>query len=79
MVKFKLNTSLKIHSQWDYIGFSFQKKKKDLRLAVETTKRILMKEQIDRQLVCQSSPTYFMNIRDEYNSKKVATFDTQDI
>ena len=50
----------------------------DLRLAVEATKRILTKEEIDRQLVGQSSSTPFMNIQDGYNRKKVVTFDTQD-
>ena len=51
----------------------------DLRLAVETAKRILTKEKIDRQLVGQSSSTPFMNIRDGYNSmKKVVALDTQD-
>ena len=34
----------------------------DLRLAVETAKRILTKEKIDRQLVGQSSSASFMNI-----------------
>ena len=36
----------------------------DLRLAVETAKRILTKENIDRQLAGQSSSTPFMNIKD---------------
>ena len=49
----------------------------DLRQAVETTKRILTKEKIDRQLAGQSSSTPFMNIKDRYNNKKV-TFNTQD-
>ena len=49
----------------------------DLRLAVETTKRILTKEKIYRQLAGQSSSTPFMNIKDGYNSKNV-TFDMQD-
>ena len=49
----------------------------DLRLAVETVKRILRKERIDRQLAVQSSSTPFMSIKDGYNSKKV-TLDTQD-
>ena len=49
----------------------------DLRLAVETAKRILTKEKIDRQLAGQSSSTPFMNIKDGYNSKKV-TFNMQD-
>ena len=48
----------------------------DLRLEVETPKRTLTKEKIDRQLACQSSLTLFMDIRDGYNSKKVLTFDT---
>ena len=48
----------------------------DLRLAVETVKRILPKEKTDRQLVGHSSSTPFMNVRNEYNSKKVVTFDT---
>ena len=47
-------------------------------LAVETAKRIITKENIDRQLVGQSSLTPFMNIRDGYNCKKVVTYDTQD-
>ena len=49
-----------------------------LRLAVETAKRILAKEKIDRQLAGQSSSTPFMNIGDGYTSKKVVTFDIQD-
>ena len=40
----------------------------DSRLAVETAKRILMKEKIDKQLPGQSSSTPFMNIKDGYNS-----------
>ena len=48
-----------------------------LRQAVETAKRILLKEKIDRQLAGQSFSTPFMNIKDRYISKKV-TFDTQD-
>ena len=50
---------------------------KDLRLAVETAKRILTKVKIDRQLAGQSSLTPFMNARDGYNSKKVVTFGIQ--
>ena len=49
-----------------------------MTLAVETAKRILTKEKIDRQLAGQSSLTPFLNIRDGYNSKKVIIFDTQD-
>ena len=47
----------------------------DLRQAVETAKRILTKEKIDRQMAGQSSLMPFMNIKDGYTSKKV-TFDT---
>ena len=49
----------------------------DLRQAVDTAKRILTKEKMDRQLAGQSSSTPFMNMKDGYISKKV-TFDTQD-
>ena len=49
----------------------------DLRLAVETAKRILTKEKIDRKLAGQSSLTPIMSIKDGYNSKKV-TFEMQD-
>ena len=44
---------------------------------VETEKRILTKENIDRQLAGQSSTTPFMNIKDNYNNKKI-TFNVQD-
>ena len=44
---------------------------------METAKRILSKEKIERQLAGQSSLTPFMNIKDGYNSRKV-TFDTHD-
>ena len=50
----------------------------DIRLAVETTKIILKKEKIDRQLAGQSSSTPFIYIKDGYISQKVVTFDTQD-
>ena len=43
----------------------------DFRLAVETAKRILTKEKIDRKLAGQSSSTPFMSIKDGYNSKKI--------
>ena len=36
----------------------------DLRQAVETAKRILTKEKLDKQLAGQSSASLFMNIRD---------------
>ena len=43
---------------------------------VETAKRILTKEKIDRQLAGQSSTIPFMNIKDKYNNK--VTFNMQD-
>ena len=46
----------------------------DLRQVVETAKRILTKEKIERQLARQSSSTPFMSIKDSYNKK--TTFDT---
>ena len=48
----------------------------DLRQAVETVKRILTKEKIDRQLAGQTSSTPFMNIK-EGSGEKV-TFDMMD-
>ena len=48
----------------------------DLRQAVETVKRILTIEKIDRQLARQSSSTPFMSIKDNYNKKVI--FDTYD-
>ena len=41
----------------------------DLRQVVETAKRILTKEKIDRQLAGQLSSTPFMSIKDSYNKK----------
>ena len=41
----------------------------DLRQVVETAKRILTKEKLDRQLTGQSSSTPFMSIRDGHNRK----------
>ena len=49
----------------------------DLRLAVETAKRILTKEKVDKQLTGQSFSSLFMSIKDGYNGKKV-TFGTHD-
>ena len=43
---------------------------------VETAKRILTKEKIDRQLSGQSSSTPFMSIKDNHNRR--VTFDTGD-
>ena len=48
----------------------------DLRQAVETAKRILTKEKLDKQLTGQTSTSPFMNIR-EGASRKVS-FDTRD-
>ena len=50
--------------------------KEDLRQAVETAKRILTKEQIDRQVSGQSLSTPFMSIKDDHS--KGVTFDTRD-
>ena len=41
----------------------------DLRQVVETAKRILPKENLDRQLTRQSSSTPFISIRDGHNRK----------
>ena len=41
----------------------------DLRQAVETAKRILAKEKLDKQLTGQTSTSPFMNIRDETERK----------
>ena len=48
----------------------------DLRQAVETTKRILTKEKIDRQFAGQTSSTPFMSIREGFNKK--VTFNMTD-
>ena len=48
----------------------------DLRQAVETAKRILTKENLDRQLTGQSSSTPFTSIRDGHNTK--VSFDTKE-
>ena len=48
----------------------------NLRQVVETAKRILTKEKIDRQLAGQSSSTRFLSVRDS-NNKRV-TFNTQE-
>ena len=43
---------------------------------VETAKRILTKEKLDRQLTRQSSATLFMSIREGHNTK--VSFDTKE-
>ena len=48
----------------------------DLRQVVETAKRILTKEKLDRQLNRQSLSTPFMSIRDGHNRK--VSFDTKE-
>ena len=48
----------------------------DLRQAVETAKKILTKEKLDKQLTGQASTSLFMSIR-EGDSRKVS-FDTRD-
>ena len=53
----------------------------NLRLAVETAKRVLTKEKIDRQMSGQSSATLFMKVSNDHNyssknsSKKGVNFD----
>ena len=49
----------------------------DLRQAVETAKRILTKEKLDKQLMGQTSTSPFMNIRDETERK--ASFNARDV
>ena len=73
------------HRYWKYFKIDSQQRLywvlfpiEDLRQAVETAKRILTKEKIDRQLVVQSLSTPFMSIRDSYVNKRV-TFDTKDV
>ena len=63
------------HSQIDYIWYFFPID--DLRLVLETAKRILTKETKGRQLAGQSTSMSFMKIRDGYHNKAV-TFDIQD-
>ena len=48
----------------------------DLRQAVETAKRILTKEKIDRQLSGQSLSTPFMSIKDSHSTK--VSFNTRE-
>ena len=48
----------------------------DLRQAVETTKRILTKEKIDKQLTEQISTSPFMNIRD--GTERKVSFNARD-
>ena len=50
--------------------------REDLRNAVDTAKRMLTKEKIDKQLAGQSSSTPFMNIRDSQGKK--VSFNLQD-
>ena len=48
----------------------------DLRLAVDTGKRMLTKEKIDKQLAGQTSSTLFMSVRDSQNKR--VSFNTPD-
>ena len=48
----------------------------DLRQVVETMKRILTKEKLDKQLTGQTSTSPFMSIREGANRK--VSFDTRD-
>ena len=48
----------------------------DLRQAVETAKRILTKEKLDKQLIGQISTTPFMNVRD--GTEREVSFNARD-
>ena len=48
----------------------------DLRQAVETAKRILIKENLDKQLARQSSSSQFISIREVHNRR--VSFDTRE-
>ena len=48
----------------------------DLRQTVETVKRILTKEKLDKQLTGQTSTTPFMNVRD--GTKRKVSFNARD-
>ena len=56
----------------------------NLRVAVETAKRVLTKEKIDRQMPDQSSTTPFMKVNSQHNyssmkgGKKGVTFDVME-
>ena len=50
----------------------------DLRQAVGTTKRILTKEKLERQLTRHTCSSPFMSIREEQNSRRVS-FDTREV
>ena len=64
----------KTHSPQNCIGYCFPIE--DLRQTVETAKRILTKEKLDKQLAGQLSSTPFMSIRDGHHSK--VSFDTRE-
>ena len=49
----------------------------DLIIVLEMAKRILAKEQIDRQLVGHLTTMLFMKVSDGYHNKKAVTFDMQ--
>ena len=48
----------------------------DLRVVVDTAKRMLTKEKIDKQLAGQTSSTQFMSVRDSQNKR--VSFNTPD-
>ena len=70
------------HKSWKYLNTLPTKSYwilfpiEDLRQAVETAKRIMTKEKLDKQLAGQASASPFMSIK-EGASKKVS-FDTRD-
>ena len=49
----------------------------DLRQAVDTTKRILTKENLDKQLTGQTSTSPFMSVRD--GTERRVSFNTRDV
>ena len=48
----------------------------DLRQAVDTTKRILTKEKLDKQLTGQTSTSPFLSVRD--GTERTVSFNTED-
>ena len=59
-------------AKWYWILFPIE----DLRQAVETAKRILTKEKLDKQLTGQTSTSPFMNIRD--GTERKVSFNARD-
>ena len=71
------------HKYWKYLKTPYHQKLywilfpiDDLRQAVDTAKRILTKEKLDKQLTGQTSTSPFMNVRDRTERK--VSFNTRD-